>query len=103
MNLTPVYQFDFSEIKSLEKLKNYETSKVRAVQQVPPHVNLMKRLGLVDYEPASDPGNMRFYPKGRMIKSLLERYVTKRVLEYGGIEVETPIMYDLEQPALKSY
>lgn len=102
-NLTPIDQYNFSQSKALEKLKNYETSKVRAVQQIPPHVNLMKRLGLVDYEPASDPGNMRFYPKGRMVKSLLERYVTKRVLEYGGIEVETPIMYDLEHPALKSY
>lgn len=102
-NLTPVDQYNFSESKSLEKLKNYETLKVRAAQQVPPHVNLMKRLGLVDYEPASDPGNMRYYPKGRMMKTLLERYVTQRVLEYGGIEVETPIMYDLEHPALKSY
>lgn len=102
-NLTPVEQYDFSKSKALEKLKNYETSKVRAALQVPPHVNLMKRLGLVDYEPASDPGNMRYYPKGRMIKALLERYVTQRVLEYGGIEVETPIMYDLEHPALKSY
>ncbi len=102
-NLVPVTDFDFSSWKSLEKLKNYETSKVRAVQQIPPHVTLMKRLGLVDYEPASDPGNMRYYPKGRMIKSLLERYVTQRVQEYGGVEVETPIMYDLEHPALKSY
>ena len=102
-NLTPVDQYDFSSSMSLKKLKNYETSKVRAAQQVPPHVNLMKRLGLVDYEPASDPGNMRYYPKGRMMKALLERYVTQRVLEYGGVEVETPIMYDLEHPALKSY
>ena len=102
-NLTPVDQFDFSGHEKLQKLKNYETAKVRAVQQVPPHVSLMKKLGLVDYEPASDPGNMRYYPKGRMIKSLLERYVTQRVQEYGGIEVETPIMYDLEHPALASY
>lgn len=102
-NLTPVSEYDFSKNKLLEKLKNYETAKVRAVQQVPPHVNLMKRLGLVDYEPASDPGNMRFYPKGRMIKSLVERYVTQRVQEYGGVEVETPIMYDLEHPSLASY
>ena len=102
-NLVPVADFDFSKHQNLEKLKNYETSKVRVAQQVPPHVNLMKRLGLVDYEPASDPGNMRFYPKGRMMKSLIERYVTQRVHEYGGLEVETPIMYDLEHPALKSY
>ncbi|MFI5421682.1 MAG: threonine--tRNA ligase, partial [Nitrososphaerales archaeon] len=102
-NLTPVGEFNFAKFKTLEKLKNYETAKVRAVAQVPPHVTLMKKLGLVDYEPASDPGNMRFYPKGRMIKSLIERYVTQRVLEYGGVEVETPIMYDLEHPALASY
>lgn len=102
-NLTPVEEYDFSKDGHLEKLKNYETAKVRAVQQMPPHVNLMKKLGLVDYEPASDPGNMRYYPKGRMMKSLLERYVTQRVQEYGGVEVETPIMYDLEHPALASY
>lgn len=102
-NLTPVSNYDYANNVRLEKLKNYETAKVRAGQQVPPHVNLMKRLGLVDYEPASDPGNMRYYPKGRMIKSLLERYVTQRVQEYGGVEVETPIMYDLEHPSLASY
>lgn len=102
-NLTPVSEFNFAKYKNLERLKNYETAKVRAVQQIPPHVNLMKKLGIADYEPASDPGNMRFYPKGRMMKSLLERYVTQRVLEYGGIEVETPIMYDLTHPSLASY
>ena len=102
-DLTPVSSFNFSKHKNLERLKNYETAKVRAVQQIPPHVGLMKKLGIADYEPASDPGNMRYYPKGRLIKSLLERYVTQRVIAYGGVEVETPIMYDLEHPSLASY
>ncbi|HZW56341.1 MAG TPA: threonine--tRNA ligase [Nitrososphaerales archaeon] len=102
-NLTPVSEFNFSRHRNLERLKNYETAKVRAVQQIPPHVMLMKKLGISDYEPASDPGNIRYYPKGRMIKSLLERYVTQRIQEYGGVEVETPIMYDLEHPSLASY
>ncbi|MGI0078123.1 MAG: threonine--tRNA ligase [Nitrososphaerales archaeon] len=102
-NLTPVNEFNFAEHKNLERLKNYEVSKVRAVQQVPPHVTLMKKLGMVDYEPASDQGNLRYYPNGRLVKSLLERYVTQRVHEYGGLEVETPIMYDIEHPALSSY
>ena len=102
-DLTPVSEFNFANHHNLERLKNYEIQKVRAVQQVPPHVNLMKRLGLADYEPASDPGNMRYYPKGRLVKSLLERYVTQRVAAYGGLEVETPIMYDLEHPSLSSY
>jgi threonyl-tRNA synthetase len=63
----------------------------------------MKKLAIADYEPASDAGNMRYYPKGRLIKSLIEQYVTRRVMEYGGIEVETPIMYDTKHPSLASY
>ena len=56
--------FNFAKHKTLEKLKNYETAKVRAVAQVPPHVNLMKKLGLVDYEPASDPGKHAVLSEG---------------------------------------
>jgi threonyl-tRNA synthetase len=70
---------------------------------MPPHVILMKRLTIADYEPGSDSGNMRFYPKGRLIKSLIEQYVSQKVREYGGVEVETPVMYDFEHPSLSSY
>ncbi|HSQ48495.1 MAG TPA: threonine--tRNA ligase, partial [Candidatus Deferrimicrobiaceae bacterium] len=81
----------------------YEIKKTRAVTQMPPHVPLMKRLEIADYEPGSDPGNIRWYPKGRMIKSLLEQYVSLRVAQYGGMEVETPLMYDFNHPSLSSY
>ena len=37
------------------------------------------------------------------MKSLIERYVTDKVMEYGGIEVETPIMYDSKHPSMESY
>ena len=63
----------------------------------------MKKLGIADYEPASDPGNMRFYPNGRLIKSLLEQFITKKVATYGGLEVETPIMYDSHHSSMESY
>ena len=63
----------------------------------------MKKMAIADYEPASDSGNMRFYPNGRLIKSQIERYVSEQVLEYGGYEVETPIMYDSHHPSLESY
>ena len=46
---------------------------------------------------------MRFYPKGRLLKSLLEQFVTKKVSQYGGLEVETPIMYDSHHPSMESY
>ena len=101
--LVPVEEFDFKGHKSLEKLAQYEIEKVRAVQQVPPHVKLMKRLEIADYEPGSDPGNLRWYPKGRLIKSLLEQYVTQKVIEYGGMEVETPVMYDIQHPSMANY
>jgi len=95
--------FDFSKHKGLRMFSQYEMAKSRAAGKEPPHVELMKRMELVDYEPGSDPGNFRYYPKGRLIKSLLEQYVTNRVKETGGMEVETPIMYDFEHPSLKNY
>ena len=101
--LVPVEEFDFSKHESLGKFARYEISKVRAAQQMPPHVTLMKRLEIADYEPASDPGNFRWYPKGRLIKSLLEQYVTEETVKYGAMEVETPIMYDFNHPSLADY
>jgi threonyl-tRNA synthetase len=102
-NMIPVDNFDFSKYKKLELFKNYEINKSRAVQQTPPHVMLMKKLEIADNEPGSDPGNMRYYPKGRLIKSLIETFVTNKVIAYGGMEVETPIMYDLQHPSLVKY
>lgn len=101
--LVDVDAFDFKGHENLQKFANYEISKARAVDRVPPHVDLMRRLELVDYEPGSDPGNMRYYPKGRLIKSLLENYVLDKASDMGAMEVETPIMYDMEHPTLKKY
>ncbi len=96
-------KFDFKGHEKLEKFFKYEYAKVRAVDKVPPHVKLMRSLEIADYEEGSDLGNMKYYPKGRLIKSLLEEFVTRKVIEYGGMEVETPIMYDASHPALESY
>ena len=101
--MTNIADFDFSNHKNLEILAKYESAKQRSVDVVPPHVALMKKMAIADYEPASDSGNMRFYPNGRLIKSLIEQYVTERVKDYGGFEVETPIMYDSEHPSMVSY
>ncbi|MCD6144283.1 threonine--tRNA ligase [Thermococcus sp.] len=101
--LVEVDKFDFSGYENLKKFANYEINKSRVVTEEPPHVKIMLEQELVDYEEGSDPGNLRYYPKGRLIKSLLENYVTEKVIEYGAMEVETPIMYDFEHPALKKY
>ena len=101
--LVEVEKFDFSNHPNLKKFVDYEISKRRAVDRVPPHVELMKRLEIADYEEASDSGHMRYYPNGRLIKSLLETFVTEKCIEYGAMEVETPIMYDRAHPTLRKY
>ena len=101
--LSNIADFNFSKHKKLEILAKYESAKVRRVDQPPPHVALMKKMAIADYEPASDSGNMRFFPNGRLIKSLIERFVNDKVKAYGGYEVETPIMYDSEHPSMVSY
>ena len=102
-SMTEFDKFNFSKHKKLEKLAKYESDKNRNVDEPPPHVALMKKLAIADYESASDHGNMRFFPNGRLIKSLLEQYVTNKVKDYGGYEVETPIMYDSHHPSMESY
>ena len=102
-NLIPINEYTFQKDSAFKKLAEYELSKKRTVVEVPPHVKLMKRLAIADYEPSSDSGNMRYYPKGRLMKSLIETYVTRMIHEYGGIEVETPVMYDSNHPSIHSY
>ena len=96
-------KFNFTNHKKLESLAKYESVKKRSIDEPPPHVALMKKLAIADYESASDQGNMRYFPNGRLIKSQLEQYVTNMVRQYGGYEVETPIMYDSHHPSMQSY
>ncbi len=98
-----VFGFDFSKFRDLEKFARYEIAKSRSVSGEPPHAKLMRKLEIADYEPGSDPGNLKFYPKGRLIKSLLEQWISQKVADYGAMEVETPLMYDFEHPALADY
>jgi threonyl-tRNA synthetase len=103
-NLVGADDFEFAaRDENLRKFFVYESEKRREVDKIPPHVELMKRLEIADYEPSSDPGNMRFYPNGKLIKSLLEDYVRDSVAAYGAVEVETPIMYSALHPSLKDY
>ena len=103
-NLIPVSEFRFKkENLNLKKFADYEISKSRVVDKEPPHVRLMRIHEIADYEPGSDQGNMRWYPKGSLIKRLLEEHVSNIVAESGGMQVETPIMYDISHPNLSKY
>lgn len=96
-------KFDFKKYENLKKFATYEMAKSREVKKQPVHIKMMKELELADYESASDSGNLRFYPKGRLIKSLLEQFVNIKVIEYGGMEIESPLMYNINHPAAVAY
>ena len=69
----------------------------------PAHVDLMRSKELVDYEPASDVGCLRWMPKGKLIRDLLGDYVLAILLPYGATPVETPVMYDLGDKAISEH
>lgn len=102
-NLIPFNKYKFKPKSDFGKFFEYETQKRRASEEPPPHVSLMQRLELVDYEEASDAGNMRWYPSGWVVKRLIEDHVTDTMIQHGAYAVETPIMYDFNHPALASY
>jgi threonyl-tRNA synthetase len=101
--LVDAEKFNFSKHPDLKIFYDYETKGTRVSEEEPPHVRLMKDMELVDYEPGSDPGNLRWYPKGTLIKRLLEEHVNTLLSDYGVMQVETPIMYDFHHPALSKY
>lgn len=99
----PHEEFDFSKHPVLKRFHAYETAGTRVAAEEPPHVRLMRQHELVDYEPGSDAGNFRWYPKGLLMKSLLEERINAVMNRYGAMRVETPIMYDYLHPNLAKY
>ncbi len=101
--LTDVSDFNYKKYKELKLYVNYETAKDRTVHEPPAHIELMKNLELVDYEPGSDAGNFRWPPRGLTLKRAIEERVTAEMVDYGAHVVQTPLIYDYLHPSLKSY
>jgi len=49
----------------------------------------MQQFEIADFEPLSDPGNLRWYTKGVIMKNLLKDYIENKVLDQGYILVDT--------------
>ena len=93
-------KFNFED-NDFKKLVDYELGRTESSGKEPPHVKLMREKKLADYEPSADIGHLRWYPKGRLIRDLLSDYVYNLVTERGAMPVETPIMYDLADDAIR--
>lgn len=88
------------ENDQLEKLVSYELGTGASDTGEPPHVKLMREKELCDYESASDVGNLKWFPKGRLVRDLLADYVYNLVVDQGAMPIETPIFYDLDNEAI---
>ncbi len=99
----PAHECTFDGHDCFKQMYDYELSGTRTSSEPPAHIELMRRLELVDYEPASDPGNFRWYPNGALVKLLAEEHVSSLLNAAGAMQVETPIMYDYQHPNLMSY
>ncbi|MEM3675131.1 MAG: threonyl-tRNA synthetase editing domain-containing protein, partial [Candidatus Methanomethyliaceae archaeon] len=81
----------------LQLIKN--EAGLKGERGAPAHIKLMKRLELVDYEPASDVGHFRFYPKGTVIKDSLEEFAFDiAIRDLKAFKIETPFLYRLDEP-----
>lgn len=92
------------ELKALAKHElGIKEEKNENKESEPPHVKYIKEKEICDYEPSSDAGHFRWYPKGKLIRDLLSEYVYNLVVENGAMAVETPVMYDLGNSAIKEH
>lgn len=91
------FSFDNSQF---EKLVQYELGEGSSDEGEPPHVKLMREKEICDYEIASDVGNLKWFPKGRLIRDLLADYIYNLVVDQGAMPIETPIFYDLDNEAI---
>lgn len=66
----------------------------------PTHIRVMKEFELVDFDPNTDPGNLRWYTKGIIMKNLIKQYLEDSLIDFGAILIETPIMYTVKNDKL---
>ena len=68
----------------------------------PPSIDAMRKLQLVDYEPAADSGHFRFYPLGTLIYDQLIDWADEIAIErLNAMKIETPLLYDWNQPDIR--
>lgn len=96
-------KYKYEKKSDLEKLAKYELGTGKSKDAEPPHVKLMREKELADYESAADVGHLKWYPKGRLIRDLLSDYVYNLVVERGAMPIETPVMYDLANDAIREH
>ncbi|MBY9003411.1 MAG: threonine--tRNA ligase [Candidatus Lokiarchaeota archaeon] len=103
---------EFDENKDIKPLKNIEDedfflflkselgSRREDTSIEPVHINVMKDFELVDFDPNSDKGIFRWYTKGMIMRNLIKNFIEDRLIDYGALLIDTPIMYTVKNKKL---
>lgn len=92
---------EFKKYPSLVKYISSEELKKESSKE-PPSIKAMRKLEMVGYEPASDPGNFRFWPNGLLVYDLLKEYADNIAKDLGCIEIKTPLIYNWAEPDIRA-
>ncbi|MFX1391827.1 MAG: His/Gly/Thr/Pro-type tRNA ligase C-terminal domain-containing protein, partial [Promethearchaeota archaeon] len=66
----------------------------------PAHIKVMKEFELVDFDPNTDSGNLRWYTKGIIMKNLIKNFIEDRIIDFGAVLIDTPVMYTVKNKKL---
>ena len=101
--LVPYQEFNYTDYPNLKLFMDYEVAGTRLVTEQPPHTKLMRRLEIADYEPRADPGHLRWYPKGELIRNILIKYLYDKITALGAMPIETPVMFSTDHPIIQEH
>jgi len=103
---------EFDDNKNIKPLKNMkdedfflfiksELGSKREDNSIEPvHISVMKDFELVDFDPNSDKGIFRWYTKGMIMRNLIKNFIEDRLIDYGALLIDTPIMYTVKNKKL---
>ena len=105
------YEIDVENWEECEVLQKFPLLKILVRNEVigkppkgiePAHIKVMRKLELVDYEPMSDVGHLKFYPNGTLIHDLLRDFAFWKIVHpLKCMKVDTPALYRANYPRVK--
>ncbi|MHA2050644.1 MAG: threonine--tRNA ligase [Promethearchaeota archaeon] len=66
----------------------------------PSHLKVMKNFELADFDPSTDSGHFRWFTKGVIMKNVIRKFIEDRLIDFGAILVDTPVMYTVKNKKL---
>ncbi len=97
-NVLPLKEIEDDEFLTFLRAELGEKRSDEGIE--PAHIKTMKEFELVDFDPNTDAGNLRWYTKGVIMKNLIKNFVEDRIIDFGAMLIDTPLMYTTKNKKL---